>query len=324
MKRSSRILAAALLGLAGYVPSPIHADDFPKETIRLILPFAPGGFPDVMGRVVAEKVAANTGVSVIVENKAGPGGMAMAGDLSRARPDGRTIFLVETSIYAITPALVSNMPFDVMKDFSPVTLAMSGCLFLVKNANFAPNSVPELVEYAKKNPGLAYGSVAVGSSHHLAMAQFAKMAGLTMTHVPYKGANEATPAIVAGEVPLMFITLPSVQGHINAGKLKILAAGSPQRSKLMPEVPTMAELGFAGFESMTKLGFLVRAGTPAPIVARINEEFGKALNTPEVQARVHAIGMEVEASSPDAFGTIIKSERTYYSDLIKQVGVKTY
>ena len=156
------------------------------------------------------------------------------------------------------------------------------------------------------------------------MAQFAQMAGLTMTHIPYKGANQATPAIVAGEVPIMFITLPSILGHLKTGKLKILAAGSPQRPKLMPDVPTMAELGFTGFESMTKLGFLVRAGTPAPIVARINEEFSKALNSPEVQARVTAIGMEVEASSPERFGSIIKSERAYYGDLIKQVGVKTY
>jgi tripartite-type tricarboxylate transporter receptor subunit TctC len=321
----NRIVAAALVvGLAAATPAAVRADDFPSETIRLILPFAPGGFPDVMGRLVAEKVSAATHVPVIVENKAGPGGMAMAGDLSRARPDGRTIFLVETSIYAITPALVSAMPFDVVRDFAPVTLAMSGPLFFVKNTNFAPNSIPELVAHTKKNPGLTYGSVAVGSSHHLAMAQFAQMAGLTMTHIPYKGANEATPAIVAGEVPIMFITLPSILGHLKTGKLKILAAGSPQRSKLMPDVPTMAELGFTGFESMTKLGFLVRAGTPAPIVARINEEFSKALNSPEVQARVTAIGMEVEASSPEQFGAIIKSERTYYGDLIKQVGVKTY
>jgi tripartite-type tricarboxylate transporter receptor subunit TctC len=201
---------------------------------------------------------------------------------------------------------------------------MSGPLFMIKNASFAPNSVPELVDYVKKRPGQTYGSVAVGSIHHLAMAQFAKMAGLTMTHIPYKGANEATPALVAGEVPLMFITLPSIQGHINSGKLKLLASGSPERSKLMPDVPSMAELGFAGFESMTRLGFLARAGTPAPIIARLNEEFRKALAAPDVQARIRAIGMEVDATTPEAFGATIKSERVYYSDLIKQVGVKTY
>jgi tripartite-type tricarboxylate transporter receptor subunit TctC len=300
----------------------VAAQNFPSRPIRIIVPFAPVGLPDVLARVVAAKMGESIGQQVIVENKPGAGGIIAAQLTAQAPADGYTIMLAGTD-YAITPALHARLPYDPLRDFVPVTQAIRGHLFLVVNSALGVKSVQELVALAKARPGaLYYGSPGNGSLHHLGMEQFKLSAKINLTHVPYKGVTQATPALLGGEIAVMFTTLPSVLANVKTGKLGVLAVLSPQRSATLPDVPTIAELGFQGVQVESTMGFVVPAATPQAVVQRLNAELVKALNAPESKARLGSLDVEVVAGTPEQFGEQIRKDQERYTRLVRAIKLK--
>ncbi|MSQ73120.1 MAG: tripartite tricarboxylate transporter substrate binding protein [Betaproteobacteria bacterium] len=310
------VLAALMLAGASF------GQGFPAKPIRLVVPFTTVGLPDVLARPVAAKISESIGQPVIVENIAGAGGVIAAQMVAKAPPDGYTVMLTTEAIYAITPALYSKITYDPLRDFTPVIQALRGTLFLVANSSLGVDSVQQLIALAKARPGINYGSPGNGLVHHLAMAQFALMAGVKLTHVPYKGIAQATPALLSGEVSVMFVTLPSVLQHAKSGRLRILAAGSAQRSTFMPDLATVAASGFPGFDIGFNMGFVVPAATPRAITERLNVEFVKALKLPDIQSGLAAFGVEVVAGTPEQFGEQIRKDHDYYTRLVPQIGLK--
>ncbi len=298
------------------------AQGFPSKPIRLVSPYGTIGLPDVLARLVAAKMSESMGQPVIVDNKPGAGGIIAYQIVAKAAPDGYMVLLVADSDYAVTPALHATLPYDPGRDFTPVTQALRGTFFLAANSSLGVNSVQELIALAKARPGLNYGSPGSGQTHHLAMAQFAIMAGVNLTHIPYKGVAQATPALLSGDVSVMFVTLPSVLPHVKAGKLRLLAAGSAQRSPLMPDLPTVAESGLPGFEARISMGFVVPAATPRAIIDQLNAQFVKALKSPDTETRLVSFGMEVVAGTPEQFAAQLSRDQEHYPRLVRQIGLK--
>lgn len=298
------------------------AQSFPSKPIRIVVPFGPVGLPDVLARVVASKMSESVGQQVIVDNKPGAGGIIAAQFTAQAPADGYTIMLTGTD-YAITPALHSKLPYDPLRDFAPVTQAIRGYLFLVVNSALGVKSVQELVALAKARPGaIFYGSPGNGSLHHLGMEQFKQSAKIDLKHVPYKGVTQATPALLGGEISVMFATLPSVLTLVKAGKLSLLAVLSPQRSAAMPDLPTIAELGFQGARAEITQGFVVPAATPHAIVERLNAELVKALNAPESKAKLGSLDVDIVAGTPEQFGEQIRRDHELYARLVREIKLK--
>jgi len=319
MRRSGRrILVLATLMFCAAV----FAQSYPSRPIRLVVPYGPSGLPDVLARVVGQKVSETLGEQVVIDNKPGASGIIGAQVAAKAAPDGYTLFQTDNNLYAINPAVYPKLPYNPSRDFTPVTQAVRGYMFLVANPALGANSVQELIALANARPGIMYGSFGNATLHHLGMEQLKLMAKVDLTHVPYKGAAQATPALLSGDVSVMFASLTSVAPLAKAGKLRILAVGSGQRSSIMPEVPTVAEAGFPGFEVGTSMGFAAPAGTPRPIIERLNAEFVKALKSPEVQAKMPALGVEVVANSPEQFAEQIRKDQEHYSRLVRQIGLK--
>ena len=310
------VLATLMFSAAAF------AQSYPSRPIRLVVPYGPVGLPDALARVVGQKVSETLGEQVVIDNKPGASGIIGAQFAAKAAPDGYTLFQTDNNLYAINPAVYPKLPYNPSRDFTPVTQAVRGYMFLVANPALGVNSVQELIALAKARPGIMYGSFGNATLHHLGMEQLKLMAKVDLTHVPYKGAAQATPALLSGDVSVMFASLTSVAPLAKAGKLRILAVGSGQRSSIMPEVPTVAEAGFPGFEVGTSMGFAAPAGTPRPIIERLNAEFVKALKSPEVQAKMPALGVEVVANSPEQFAEQIRKDQEHYSRLVRQIGLK--
>jgi tripartite-type tricarboxylate transporter receptor subunit TctC len=319
--QTKKILVAAVLMLAGAA----FAQSFPSKPIRLVLPNANVGLPDVLARMVAAKMSESIGQPVIVENKPSAGGIIAGEMVAKAAPDGYTLLLFGNGEYAVAPALYGSKlrdHYDPARDFTPVVQAIRGTYFLVANSSLGVNSVSELIALAKAKPGINYGSPGNGQIPHLALAQFALMAGVNLTHVPYKGVAQSVPALLAGDVSVTLIALPAVLSHVKAGKLRILAAASPQRSLLMPEVPTVGESGLPGYEFEVSLGFFAPAGTPRAVIQRLNIEMVKALKAPDSESRLATFGLEVMAGTPEQFGERIRKDQEYYGKLVSQIGLK--
>lgn len=310
------ILATLMFSAAAF------AQSYPSRPIRLVVPYGPSGLPDVLARVVGQKVSETLGEQVVIDNKPGASGIIGAQVAAKAAPDGYTLFQTDNNLYAINPAVYPQLPYNPSRDFAPVTQAVRGHMFLVANPALGVNSVQELIALANARPGIMYGSPGNATIHHLGMEQLKLMAKVDLTHVPYKGVAQATPGLLSGDVSVMFVALTSVAPLAKAGKLRILAVGSGQRSSIMPEVPTVAEAGFPGFEVGTSMGFAAPAGTPRPIIERLNAEFVKALKSPEVQAKMPALGVEVVANSPEQFAEQIRKDQEHYSRLVRQIGLK--
>lgn len=321
--RGSGIGIRLAVGLAvAFCSTAASAQAFPSKPIRLVVPFGPVGLPDVLARVVAENISASVGQSVIVENKPGAGGVIAAQYVAQAAPDGYTVLLTGTD-YLITPAIQSRLPYDPERSFAAVTQAVRSSLFLVVNANLGVKSVGELIALAKQKPGVInYGSPGNGSLHHLAMEQFKLSAQVDLMHVPYKGVNQATPALAAGDISAMFVTLPSVVPFVKSGALRILAVGSAQRSQLKPELPTIAESGLSDFSVESTMGFVVPAGTPRPVIDKLNAEIAKALNTPDARAKLANLDAEVVLNTPEVFEKLLRTEQQRYAQLVKRVQLK--
>jgi len=302
---------------------------FPSRPIRLIVPYPPGGPLDTAARTLAERVKDSLG-SVIVENKPGAGGNVGVDYVAKQPADGYTLVIGAVATHAINPWLFAKLPYDPIKDFAPITLIAQVPNVLVlppeTAAKLGVDSVPGLIDYMRRNPGkLSYASGGNGSGGHMAGELLKSMARVSMVHIPYAGAAPAQLGLLGGQTELMFDNLASAAAHIRAGKLRAFAVTTPKRAPSFPELPTMAEAGgrdLAGFDVTTWFGVMAPAGTPPPIVARLNDEFRKALVTAEMRERLSRMGAEPSPTSPAEFSAFIRAELAKYEKVVKFSGAR--
>jgi tripartite-type tricarboxylate transporter receptor subunit TctC len=326
-RRALRAIVAAFnaavvaCGVAS-VPA-LAAETFPAKPAHLVVPFPPGGPLDSIGRAIAQKLTEAWGQGVVVENKPGAGGNIGADYVAKSAPDGYTVVMGALSTHAVNPSLYAKMPYDAQTDFAPITLVAVTPNVLVVNPSLPVHSVKELIAYAKANPGkLSFGSGSNGSAGHLAGELFKVDTGVDMVHVPYKGAAPAMQALLAGDTQLMFDNLASAMTQVKAGKLRALAVTTAQRSKLAPDLPTMAEAGVPGFDISTWFGLLAPAGTPPAVIEKWNADVTKILSAPEMRERLAAQGAEAAPDSPAQFAQFIAHELAKYAPIVKASGAK--
>lgn len=240
----------------------------------------------------------------------------------KAPADGYTLFIADTGHLSINPSLYPKLPYDQLKDFAPVTLAVSTPLFLVASATMPVASVRQLIEYAKSRPGVPFGSSGNGSVHHLGMKLFKLLAGVNMTHIPYKGVAQSVPAVISGDVSVILAALPSVLPHVKTGKVHLLGVGTAKRAPIMPDVPTIAEAGVPGYEIKVEAGFVVPAGTPKDVIAKLNSEIVKVLATPDIVQRLSTLGIDPVGSTPEQYAEIMRADMRSYGKLVKDSGAR--
>jgi tripartite-type tricarboxylate transporter receptor subunit TctC len=314
-----KTLLLALVCLA----SSAEAQDYPAKSVRLIAAAAPGGNPDVLGRMLAAKLAESLGRAFVVENIPGAGGVVAAELVARSAPDGHVLMMGDSGAMAINIALNPKVPYHPLKDFTLITALAAVPTVLVANPSVPAASLQEFVTWAKSRPGkLSYGSAGNGSVHHLTMAVFASRAGLDMLHVPYKGGTALVAAVLSGEVQSGWSGIPNVLAHIRAGKLKVYAISTAQRSGTLPDVPTAAELGFPGFDIATVIGLQAPAGTPREVVARLQAAVAKALRERDVAERMANLAMELRENGTEDYVRFVKEDLERYSAAVKAAGVK--
>ena len=300
-----------------------QAQTFPNKPIRLICPFPPGGAVDIASRAAAHTLSQLLGQPVTVDNRPGAGGNIGAEITAKSAPDGYTLLMTTSGIMAINPALYSKIPFDPIKDFAPISMLVSLNNVLVLHPSVPAKSVQEVVAMAKAQPGkLTYASSGNGTSIHLSGELFKTMAGVDMLHIPYKGSAPAVTDLLAGQVNMMFDNIPSSLPHIKAGKLRALAVTGAKRSPQLPELPTIAEAGIAGYDSYVWFGVVAPAGTPPEIIARLNAALVKTAATPEFRDRLTGQGYEVLSSTPEQMATNIRGEIAKWSKIVKDSGAK--
>jgi len=325
MKTIKQLAAVALAAaLSATFAGPASAAEWPDaKPITLIIPYAAGGFADTRMRMLGEELGKELGTTIVVENKAGAGGVIGTGDLARAKPDGYTIGSGHLAPLSVNPTLMpKNVRYDVKKDIIPVILVEEAPLILNVNKKVPVQSVAELIALAKKDPGsLTFGSSGVGGAHHLSGELFARDAGIKMTHVPYKGGAPAATDLMAGHIDMMFEMGYAAMPAIQAGKVHPLAVTSSQRLALLPDVPTVAESGLPGFESYNWQGIIVPAGTPKPIVDKLNAAFNRVLQKPEVKKAFDATGGQIVGGTPEEFAAFIQSETEKWAALIKSANI---
>lgn len=295
-------------------------DDYPSRPVRLVIPFTAGGGNDAIARILAQKLTETWKQQVVGDNRVGANGIIGTGIVAKARADGYTLLLVSTS-FTINPA-VHKLPYDPIRDFAPVALAASAPIILASSPAFPARTIQELIALAKTKPGqLQYASTGIGGGNHLAGELFQKLARISLLHVPYKGGSEAATDVMTGRVALMFSSVPVVLSHIKNGKLRGLGIGDTKRSNLLPDVPTIAQAGVAGYEAGFWFGVMVPGGTPKAIVRRINSDINRSLDSEDVQQRVSALGMEVLRSSPEDFARVIASDIGKWGRIIRDIGL---
>ena len=315
--------ATTFVAIAAFAALAHAQASYPSKPIRLVVPFPAGGTTDILARAVAQRLTETMGQPVVVDNRAGAGGNIGADMVAKAPPDGYTLLMGTVGTHAINASLYAKMPYDHVRDFAPVILVAGVPNVLVVNPALPVNSVQELIAYGKANPGkLNFASSGNGTSIHLAAELFKTMTGVQMAHVPYKGSAPALVDLAGGQVQLMFDNLPSSLALIKAGKLKALAVTSAQRSAALPDVPTVAESGLAGFEASSWFGLLAPAGTPKDIIAKLNGEVTKWLATPEAKEKLAAQGAIPAGRSPDDFMRHIAAETVKWQKVVKDSGAK--
>jgi tripartite-type tricarboxylate transporter receptor subunit TctC len=299
------------------------AEDYPGRPVTLVVPFPPGGSTTVVARIVADKMSPTLGQPIVVESRGGAGGTVGTRSVARGTPDGYTILLGYTGTLAIGPSMYLNAGFDPRKDFAPIGRIGLAPTALVVHPSLPVHSVRELIAYAKAHPGeLNYGSAGIGTLGHLAGAYMASTAGLELIHVPYRGTGPALTDLLGGHIPMMFSPIPSVIGHVGTGALRALAVTSADRSRLLPDLPTIAEAGLPGYEATLRYGLVAPAGTPPAIVARLNAELNAALASPEVQKQLANDGAEPLPGTPEQYGADIDREEKTWSKVVMALGLK--
>jgi tripartite-type tricarboxylate transporter receptor subunit TctC len=317
LSRRSFLAAAASLAAAPRA----FAQGYPQRPISLIVPWAPGGSTDILARIVGQHLHQSMGQPIVIENRTGAAGNIGTQAVARAAPDGYTILFNTMSVHTMNHALFATMPFDGVKDFSPITLLAYVTNTMVVHPSIPSNTVAEFIAYAKANPGkIAYASSGPGSTNHLCAAMLEKMAGIEMLHVPYRGGAPAVADTVAGQVQLFFTAGTQSLEHVKAGRLKLLAVTEAKRSPFLPEVPTVAET-VPGYEMTVWYGAFGPPGMPKEIVTRLNTEIARALFLPEVKGRMDAIAVEVASSSPEELGARMRRDADKWGGIIKSIGI---
>ena len=316
------LLAVAAVGILGF-GLPGAAQTYPTRTVSLIVPYPPGGGVDAMARVVAEKLGAALGQQVMVDNRAGGSGLVGTRAAARSTPDGHTLFLGHTGSIAINPSLYANPGFDPRRDFAPVGLIATMPVALLANPAFPAKTIADVVAIAKQEgTKLNIGTSAVGTGGYLSAELFKSITNTDATIIPYKGTGQVMNDLVGGHVPIAFGVLPPALGNLQAGTLRAIAVFGDKRFSLLPDVPTANESGLPGFESVLHYGLLAPAGTPRPILERLNKELRALVNSDEVKKRIHAEGGDPLASTPEEYGADIDREETKWAGLIRKLHLK--
>ncbi len=319
-----RLVAAALaFGLALAVPAAPAQEAYPARPIRLVVPFAPGGSADVVARLIAEELRAGLGQPVVADNRPGAGGN-IAGDIvAKAPADGYTLLLAAAGPIAINPSLYGRMPYSPATDLAPVVLLARDHQLMAVTSSVPARDVREFIAYARANPGkMSFGSPGNGTPAHLGGALFNQMAGTQMVHVPYKGSAPAMNDLIAGQITVMIDNMPALLPQVQAGRLRALGVASPARASGAPDIPTVAESGLPGFTVTAWKGLMVPAGTPRPIVAKLNEVALRALARPEIRKRLVDLGAEPGGGSPEDFGALIAKDSRSWAALVKSTGAR--
>jgi tripartite-type tricarboxylate transporter receptor subunit TctC len=323
MQAVTRAWVLGILWCGGLHASSTSAQPYPSKPIRFLVGFAPGGASDITSRILAQKVTEQLGQPVVVDNRAGASGAIAARIVAKAAPDGYTLLSGATSILAINPGLTPNLDYDALRDFTPVSQTVSMAQLLVVHPGVKAVNLQELIALAKAKPGeLMFSSSGSGSSSHLAMELFMYMTGTKAVHVPYKGSGQSMPALIGGQVQIIFDPIPTSLPHVRTGKLRALAISTARRSPAIPELTTVAEAGVPGYESSLWYGVLLPAGAPASLVARLNSTLAVALRTPDLVERFTALGADAVATSPAQFAEYMKVEHAKWGRLIKAAGIR--
>ncbi len=298
----------------------VQAQSWPERTVRLVVPFPAGGATDLVARAIAQRVSQQVGQQIVVDNKGGAGGTLGAAEAARAAADGYTLLLTTSSTHAISPNLISKLPYDPVRDFTPIVHLADAANVLLVSPQLPVKSVPELVAYAVRHPGeLNYASSGNGTIVHLTAEAFKAQAAVSINHVPYKGTAQAIPDLVAGNVQVLFDSIASGMPHVKSGRLRGLAVTGDKRSALAPELPTLAEAGLPGFSSVTWFGLYAPRGLKPGLVGRIHDEFEQAMRTPEVVERLARSGVEpAPQGTPAQFAAMVDADRQRWARVIRE------
>ena len=319
--QSRRQCLAVLLSGAAL---PVWAQAYPARPIRMVVPFPAGGATDIIARILTQKIAQAIGQTIIIDNKPGAGGTLGSDMVAKAPPDGYTLLMATSSTHSIAPALNSKMPYDAFKDFAPVALVGEAPSVLVVSAQSAATDCPSLVNMLKSNPGkFNFGSSGIGTYPHLSAEMFKWRAGnLYVVHIPYRGTGLVIPDLVSGQITFLMDSIVSAQTHLRDGKIRALAVSGARRSESLPTVPTFSELGISGMEISNWFGVFAPAGTPEPIVSRLNQEFGQAVRSADMIDRLGKLGANPRSATPAEFARIYRDESQSWQALIKRAGIK--
>ncbi|HEY0438498.1 MAG TPA: tripartite tricarboxylate transporter substrate binding protein [Xanthobacteraceae bacterium] len=312
----------ALAAAMAFVAGPLMAQDYPSRPIRLIVPYAPGGGADTVARIVAKRVGETIGQPIVIENRGGAGAIIGTELVAKAPADGYTLLLGQSGPISINPAVYKDLRYDSVKDFAPVTMTTAYPYVLVVNAKHPAKTVQQFVALAKDKPdAVNYGTTGIGAANHLVTELFSSKAGLKMTHIPYRGTALAVADLVSEQVTLVFSDPISVLPHVQAGTLRALAVTSAERSPVSPELPTLAESGYPGFEALAWHGILAPAGTPATVVSKLRSEIAAALADPETKSLLEKQAMQTVGNTPDAFAAFIQKDIAIWKAVAEQANV---
>src|SRR6201996_4369014 len=314
---------ASLASLPAFAQSSSGQKAYPSQTIKMIVPYPAGGTTDVLGRMIADQLQTGLNGAVIVENKPGAGTTIGAEQVARAQPDGYTLLLATSTTLAINKTLYKNLPYDPVKDFTPIALVAGVPFALITNPAIPAKTLPEFIAYAKSKPGLAYGSAGNGSPQHLGAEMLKAAAGIDIRHVAYRGSVGAMLDVIAGHIPFMVVDLQPALPQIAEGKVRVLGVTTPTRVASAPDIPTLAESGLAGFDLVAWQGVVGPAGLPRPIVDRLAAQIGKLLAGPGTPAKFKLMALEpLPASTPDSFAAYVKSEGDRWAGIVRQSGAE--
>ena len=324
MKGKMASMLAAFVGCAALLlaSNPGFGQAYPNKPIRLIVPFPPGGSNDIIARAIGQKLTEKWSYQVVIDNRSGASGIVAAEIVAKAPADGYTIYLPGNN-HAINASLYAKLPYDTVRDFTPITLVGSVTNMLVVHPSFPAKSVADLIAIAKSNPGrINYTGGSPGNPAHLAGELFKSMAGIEMVHIPYKGGAPALVDVLSGQVPILVTSMPTALPAVRTGALRALAITSAKRSRSAPEIPTIAEVALPGYEANAWYGVLAPAGTPRDIINILNSEIGRSLEAPDVRQRLHAQGIALASSTPEEFAAFIKDEMQKYERVVRERGIR--
>jgi tripartite-type tricarboxylate transporter receptor subunit TctC len=321
----SRLAAGVALCVAAAAPAAAQspAAKYPERPVRIVVGYSPGGLPDTVARIVAQRLGEKWGQQVIVDNRPGANTVVAADFVIKSPPDGYTLMVSDSSTVAINPFIYQKLSYDPMKDLTPISMAARAPLFLAAHPSVPANTVQEFVSLAKSKPGgLSYGSSGIGSTHHLAMESFKSSLGLDVVHIPYKGTGQSVPALIGGQVAVLFSAYPSLAGYVKQGQLKLLAVNSEKRSGLAPEVPTIAETLIPGFDFAPTIGVLGPAGMSPELVAKIGADVAEVVKAPATVEHFAKIGIESAGGSAAEYAALLRADTERYGKAVKAAGVK--